>query len=154
MKARPDSSALFVAALGLGIGAVLLIGAGNIAPPMFDPVGSAALPRACAVALIGLGLGTALQSALRRGAPGGAGGAGAIRPATTGLVLLMAAYVMAMELGLGFALATILFTAAAIPLVARSRRLLIFSVPIALVLGLGAQWLFTSVFFVDLPRFG
>ncbi|MBD3625530.1 tripartite tricarboxylate transporter TctB family protein [Halovulum sp. GXIMD14794] len=151
MKARPDGSALFVAGLGLGIGAVLLIGAGSIAPPMFDPVGSAALPRACAVALIGLGLGTALQSALR-GIP--SGGAGAIRPATIGLVGLMVAYVLAMELGLGFALATILFTAAAIPLVARSRRLLIFSVPIALVLGLGAQWLFTSVFFVDLPRFG
>lgn len=151
MKARPDGSALFVAGLGLGIGAVLLIGAGSIAPPMFDPVGSAALPRACAVALIGLGLGTALQSALRGIA---SGGAGAIRPATIGLVGLMVAYVLAMELGLGFALATILFTAAAIPLVARSRRLLIFSVPIALVLGLGAQWLFTSVFFVDLPRFG
>ncbi len=151
MKARPDGSAVFVAALGLAIGAVLLIGAGNIAPPMFDPVGSAALPRACAVALIGLGLGTALQSALRGG---GSGGDARTRPATVGLVILMAAYVLAMELGLGFALATILFTAAAIPLVARSRRLLIFSVPTALALGLGAQWLFTSVFFVDLPSFG
>lgn len=151
MNTRPDGSSLFVAGLGLGVGAVLLIGAGNIAPPMFDPVGSAALPRACAIALIGLGLGTALQSALRGG---GAGGNASTRPATVGLVLLMIAYVLAMELGLGFALATILFTAAGIPLVARSRRLLIFSVPIALALGLGAQWLFTSVFFVDLPNFG
>lgn len=48
--------AWFVAGLGIAVGAILLVGSRSIAPPLFDPVGSAALPRAGAVGLTALGL--------------------------------------------------------------------------------------------------
>jgi putative tricarboxylic transport membrane protein len=149
VRGGPDRASLVVAALGLAVGAVLWVGARNIAPPLFDPVGSAALPKVCAVALAGLGLGTLAQAWLSR-RPRPAAEAPP-RPGTYGTMALMAGYLLAMQLGLGFLLSTILFTAIAIPLVGGRRRLALLAVPIALALGFGTLWLFTSVFFIDLP---
>ena len=154
--------AWFVAILGLVIGAVLLIGSRSIAPPLFDPVGSAALPQASGIALIALGLLVLLQAwrGARRPAaldavdevsgddPAREAGT---RPATLGTLGLMGLYVAAMEWGMGFAAASVLFTSAAIPLVSTSWRLVPIAIGIALVLSFGSQWLFTQVFFVDLP---
>ncbi len=152
--ARVDNAAWFACGFGLLVAAVLLVAARNIAPPIFDPVGSAALPRICAVALIGTGLGIVLEAWLRARRDLTPPATQAMRPATFGTVALMAAYLAAMQFGLGFTLATVLFTAAAIPLVARSMRSIPLAIGTALLLGFGCNWLFTSVFFVDLPSFG
>ncbi len=147
---RIDGAALFVFAVSLLIAGVLLVGARSIAPPLFDPVGSAALPRACAVALIAIGSGTLLQSALR---PGGAAAAAPLpfRTATLATMVLMALYLLAMQLGLGFVLPTIAFVAVSVPLVSASARSIPLGIGLALLLGVGASWLFSEVFFVDLP---
>ncbi len=147
----PDRSSLVVAALGLVTGAVLWVGARNIAPPLFDPVGSAALPRVCAVALVGLGLGTLAQGWLSSRPRAAGMDDTPPRAGTYGTMALMAGYLAAMQLGLGFLLSTILFTAIAIPLVGGKPRLALYAVPIALVMGFGTLWLFTSLFFIDLP---
>lgn len=144
-----DRSSLVVAAMGIGIAAILWIGARSIAPPLFDPVGSAALPRACAVALVGLGLGTLAQSLLSRRPVPEAGAT--IRPATFGTAALMVAYLAAMQFGVSFLIATVFFVAVAVPLVGGARRLIPIGTVLALALGFASVWLFTSVFFIDLP---
>ena len=153
---RFNPTAVFTAALGIAIGSVLLIGAGDISPPMFDPVGSAALPRACGVVIIALGLGALAQSWKNLGRPIVSKtdeAVAQIRPATLGLTGLMVLYPLGMELGLGFALSTIAFVALSIPLIAARWRALPVALVVALALGLGSQWLFTNVFYVDLPQF-
>lgn len=154
MSSNSHWSGWFIAGLGLVIGAVLLIGARSIAPPLFDPVGSAALPQACAVALVATGLGALAQSLLRARREGGGTpppGGLAARPATAGTIALMGLYLAAMEFGAGFVMSTIFFISLTIPLVSRSLRVLPLGIAVALVFGFGAEWLFTSVFFVDLP---
>lgn len=149
MQGRLDRRNLAIAALGLVVGAILWVGAKSIAPPLFDPVGSAALPRACAVVLVGLGLGTLVQGWLS-GRPDPEPGT-PIRPATLGTAGLMAAYLLAMQFGAGFLVSTILFVALCVPLVGGAPRLILLGGAIALALGFGSLWLFTSVFFIDLP---
>nr|WP_306265558.1 tripartite tricarboxylate transporter TctB family protein [Pararhizobium sp. IMCC3301] len=151
---RVDNAAWFACGLGLVVAAVLLVAARNIAPPIFDPVGSAALPRACAVALIGTSIGILIEAALRTRRGLTPPVAGRIRPGTVGTFALMTAYLAAMQLGLGFTLSTILFTALAIPLVSHSLRSIPLAIGTALLMGFGGNWVFTSVFFVDLPGFG
>ena len=148
--------AWFVAGLGLVAGGVLLAGAGSIAPPIFDPLGSAAVPRAGAICLMIIGLLVPVQQWARERRLPAAGDpartpAGATRVATLGMFSAMVSYLLAMGAGLGFAPATVIFTIVAIPLVAARWRLIPVAVAVALVLGFGSEWLFTRVFFVDLP---
>jgi len=155
-RRRLDRSALFLALLGFGIGAVLLVGAAAIAPPMFDPVGSAALPRACAIVLIALGAAIAARALLsartaHEGEAEATGTVAGFRPATLATAALMAAYLYAMHAGLGFVLPTVVFAALTVPLVARSLSMIPVGIAIALVLGFGAETVFTRVFFIDLP---
>lgn len=137
-------------AVSAAVAAILLVGARSIAPPLFDPVGSAALPRACAVALLGIGFGTVLQSWLRGAAVSTAVSA-RFRIATLGTLALMILYILAMQIGLGFVLPTIGFVALAVPLVSGSKRSIPLGIALALILGYGAAWIFSEVFFVDLP---
>lgn len=159
-RSKPDTIAIkssiascFVALLGALIGTVLLVGARDIAPPMFDPVGSAALPIACAVTLMLLGIGVLLQSLLQNARLQTAddGKSGTTRVASLGLLALMIVYLLAMHLGIRFSLATTGFVALAIPLICQRLRVLPLALFIAIILGFGSEWLFTSIFFVDLP---
>ncbi len=121
---------------------------------MFDPVGSAALPIACAITLFLLGAGVLVQTALRSKEvrkKNADEGSGSTRLATVALLALMIAYLLAMHQGIRFSMATAAFVALAIPLISQRLRVLPLAIPIALVLGFGSEWLFTSVFFVDLP---
>ena len=145
-----DRSAAFVLALSTIIACVLLVGAQSIAPPFFDPVGSAAVPRACGFALLLIGLLVFIQS-LRAKPKVNVGAKLQIRPATIGTVALMASYILGMSIGLGFILSTIIFVSAVVPLVNSSFKSAPFGICLAILLGLGADWLFTDVFFVDLP---
>jgi len=143
----------FVASLGLAIGAVLLIGSRSIAPPLFDPVGSAAVPIACAIALIAMGLANLIDAVWKNKtdrytqAIEGSG----IRPATFGFVTITVGYIASMNFGLRFSYATVLFVVAAIPLIGARRNLVPVALVIALLLGFGSEWMFTKIFFVDLP---
>jgi putative tricarboxylic transport membrane protein len=148
---RIELSAWFSLGLALFIATILFVGAQSISPPIFDPVGSAALPQACAVALIGGAMGIFIESALRAKKGIEAAVSAPLRPATLGILALMCGYLLAMQFGFGFLLPTIFFTAVAIPIVAKSRKAVPFAIVTALLLGFGCQALFSSVFFVDLP---
>ena len=154
MMRQPDTASLIVLALGLSVGSGLLYGAQFIQPPLFDPVGSAALPRACAVALIALALGEVLAQFLKQqpdnGAP--ADTQDGLDWITATVAILMIAYLGLMQLGLSFEAATLSFVMATIPVIGRSIRLLAIAVIIAALLAFGAAWLFSTIFFVDLPK--
>lgn len=154
MIRKPDTASLIVLALGLTVGSGLLYGAQFIQPPIFDPVGSAALPQACAVALIALALGEFLAQFSKQHPDTGVSkdtveGFDLI---TATVAILMIAYIGLMQLGLGFEAATLSFVMAAIPVIGRSFRLLAIAVIIAALLAFGAAWLFSTIFFVDLPK--
>ena len=148
-----DLSAAFVLVLSAMIASILLVGAQSIAPPFFDPVGSAAVPRACGFALLLIGLLVFIQS-LRAKPTENVGAKLQIRPATIGTMALMASYILGMSIGLGFILSTIIFVTAVVPLVNSSLKSAPVGICLAILLGLGANWLFTDVFFVDLPVLG
>lgn len=120
---------------------------------MFDPVGSAAVPIACAVTLFLLGVGVLVQAWLQRDSLQlrENRGSGGTRVATFGLLALMIAYLLAMHLGVRFSLATTGFVALGIPLICQRLNVLLLAVPIAIILGFGSEWLFINIFFVDLP---
>ena len=128
----------------------------KIPPPFFDPLGSAAVPRGIAAALVALALLVALRAAASLGAPGrGEGQTYRPRPdIALGIVALAVGYLGAMQLGLlGFPLATIVFLVAASALLGRfDRRTVAFGAAIAVIMGVGGTWLFTEFFYIDLPR--
>lgn len=128
----------------------------KVPPPFFDPLGSAAVPKSIALILAVLSV-IVLARALvvlpwqPRAAPDG------YRPRpdiAAGIVLLSIAYAGVMQLRLlGFEMATIGFLVAAAALLGRlDRKTLIYGVASALILGIGATWLFTRFFYIDLPR--
>jgi putative tricarboxylic transport membrane protein len=128
----------------------------KIPPPFFDPLGSAAVPKAIAVALAALAIIILVRALLALPWP-------ARQPPrdyrprpdiAAGIVVLVFAYVGVMQLRLlGFELATILFLIAAAALLGRMNRMtLALGVVCALVIGIGATWLFTGFFYIDLPR--
>lgn len=143
----------FLALLSLSICLILLIGSRDIAPPMFDPVGSAALPIASALVLLLLGAACLLHDLLRRRFRLAAADrqTSGTRLATVGLLVLMLGYVLAMQLGLRFSIATAGFVTLAIPLICRRLQILPLALILALLLGFGAEWLFTHLFYIDLP---
>lgn len=153
MWRRLDAADLLMIGFVVAVCAILLIGANFIPPPMFDPVGSAALPRAVAVALLLL-VGIFLVTRLR-GRPGesrsGLSDIAMGRGAVITLLLVVAYGALMQTRLIGFAPATALFLAAAIPALRGSWRELPLAVAVGLVMGFGSQWLFTEVFFIDLP---
>lgn len=150
-----------VADLGLAAGVLLFAGliwveASKVPPPFFDPLGSAAVPQGIAIVLAVLAGIAALRAAL--GLQGRAARrAPDYRPrpdVAFGILALAILYVGVMQFRLvGFEVATIGFLALASALLGRmDRRTLVAGLAIALVLGIGGTWLFTSFFYIDLPR--
>ncbi len=149
--------------LALGLGLVVVCGAvlweaRGIPPGVFEPLGSAPIPRVTAGLIILLALvvmGRALLALLR---PAAAAPAGAeeltLRPLDAlAVIALTTLYILAMALRLvDFAILTALFLLITIGVLTRfERRLLPLIVVLALVVGFGCQYVFTRIFVVDLP---
>ena len=164
--ARPD---LALAGVCLFLAAVVLVAAERMPPPIFDPLGSAAVPKIVAGLVAAVSFGIALPHLLgrvRRPAPdptlptldvpaGPEERPAPLRPGiAAACALVVAAYPGVMAAGLlGFREATILFVIALGGVMSRwSRRTMAIAVPFALVIGIGFGWLFSEVLYVDLPR--
>ena len=154
MQRKVDAGDLALAAGLAAIAGTLFYGARLIPPPFFDPVGSAAVPRGVAWALAGLlvvQIGLRLAGAQPR-APLHRGDLAMGRGAVFSM-LILAGYCAVMQARwLDFAPATALFLAVSITVLVGSWRMLPLAAVIGLAMGYGCQWLFTDVFFVDLPR--
>ena len=127
----------------------------SLPPAMLEPIGPAAFPRVVASILAILAI-LVLGSALRRQTSAGTEASEQVgrRPGLALLTLVISiAYIAAMEVGLlGFREATVLYLVVlGAVLVGFDRRRLIPIAVIALILGVGAHWIFTRLFYVDLP---
>ena len=135
---------------------VVLIAAKEIPPPFFDPIGSAAFPKYTAYLIIFLALVIGIRSILlsqllpiesKRGFK--------LEPILAAYTVgVPALYVLSMNLGwASFRIATTLFIFALAALLSRfDKRVLIVSAITAPVFGFGGQYLFTEVFYMDLPQ--
>ncbi len=155
--ARKPSADFILAAVCLVYAAVLYIGAQYIPPPFFDILGSAAVPIGCAVIIAILSLVLVFRSwnALEKDpvAGDGAGGFRKRNDLAAGIVLLSAGYAGVMDFGwLGFDWATALFVFLATALLGGPKKtVLIVGFLLASILGFGGYYLFTEIFFIDLP---
>ncbi len=146
--------ALVVIALAL----VVWWGTAGLPPPRWEPIGSAALPRGLALVMAVLAV-PVLVGAVRRWRklePSAPAESLAYRRHPTRAVavfLVLAAYVALLDLRLlGFALATIpAFLVVGAILTGFDRRQLPRIAVFVVALVLAVQWLFTRVFYVDLP---
>ena len=150
---RPD---LLLAAAVTGFAALIWLQSRKIPPPFFDPLGSAAVPRAVALVMVALAAIMALRALAGLAEPSDAAKA-EYRPRpdlAIGIFVLCVAYVGAMDLGwIGFEAATIVFLVAAAALLGRLHlKTLLMGTAFAVVMGVGGTWLFTRFFFIDLPR--
>lgn len=145
------SSALIV------LSAATLWGARDIPPPFFDPIGSAAFPKYAAYIIIALALGIGLRAsfALKGQSDQPTERGYREEPLLAGSVVLVSAvYVLSMQFGaLSFRIATLVFIFLLSALLSKfDKRVLIVSAIIAFVFGFGGQYLFTEVFYMDLPQ--
>ena len=142
---------LFPIAL-VGICGLYLIGARSIPPPIYDALGSAALPVAAALVVAALALVGAVRDASR---PAPADGEAALdrNALAAAFAALTVTYVAAMATRLlDYAAATAAFTFLAVLLLARGRRsALMPAAALAILLGYGGRALFTRFFYVALP---
>jgi len=166
LLADPDARAdvILVAAVW-GLAALTFYGASLLPPPLFDPLGSAAVPKFVAVA-IALLAGTVLlrrltmarravaQGAAAPAADEDAAAGGPLRPsialASIGIIV---AYVGVMGFGLlGFREATVPFVIALGGAMSRFRRsTMVVLVPLSFVIAFGLAWLFSGALYIDLP---
>ena len=146
-----------VSFLTVVLAGLVLWGARFIPPPFFDPLGSAAVPKACATILIGL----AILIGVRRFIENKAGST--TGPEETGykkepwlalgVVSLSMLYTLAMGAGwIGFRWGTIVYIFATGTILAKgSFRIIVISLALGLLFGFGGHYLFTNFFYIDLP---
>ena len=156
-------------ALGLYLfSAVLYWQASLLPPPFFDPLGSAAVPKFASLVLVLLATLVLARLFAPRQLAVPEPDEGAVDEATPpdeqparpapltalGSVLIPIVYVGLMANGLlGFREASVLFVFAMGALLAHFRRgPVLILLPLALVLGIFFDFIFTQVFYVDLPR--
>lgn len=144
-----------VAAFLLALSALVWWESRKIAPPFFDPLGSAALPRAVVILISAFAVVVlaraviGLRQGVRTAAP-------EYRPRpdlAVGIVILAGLYIGAMDLRiLGFAWATMAFVFLGGALLGGfERRVMGISAAAAVALGGGGAYLFRHVFYIDLP---
>jgi putative tricarboxylic transport membrane protein len=160
----PEARNDLVLAIGLyTFSAVLYWQAALLPPPFFDPLGSAAVPKFVAGVLAVLATLILVRvGAGRRDDPAAIDEATppaeeTARPApliALGAVLLPTLYVALMAFGLlGFREASMVFIFAMGALLARFRRTaVLILIPVAILLGVLFDFIFTQVFYVDLPK--
>lgn len=152
---------LLIALCLIVLSVAVWIAADTLPPPIFDPVGSAAVPKAVAalIAILSLAmLGQRLKGHADVGTvPEPADPDPAPPPLRYGIATacfaVMVAYPLVMGIGLfGFREATFLFVLALGGFLARfDRRTMLILLPVALVLAIGLSQLFSDVFYIDLP---
>lgn len=144
------------------VAGIAFVGASMLPPPLFDPLGSAAVPKAVAIILAVLAAGVLAKRWLlvrKEEAvvvlpvePGET-----TAPLRPGIALvsmaIIIAYVGVTGAGLlGFREATVPFVILLGGVLSRfRRRTMIVLVPLAFVIAIGLWWLFTGPLFVDLP---
>ncbi len=140
----------------VGLSVFIIWGTKDIPPPFFDPVGSAAFPKYAAYIIIALALAIGVRAIF------------SIKTThketkkpykeepllALYVVVVPSLYVLTMNLGwLSFRAATILFIILLSALLSKfDKRSMIVSAIVALVFGIGGQYLFTEVFYIDLPQ--
>lgn len=164
----PDARVDLALAVAIWILAVLVYAAAlQLPPPIFDPVGSAAIPKAVAIILALLAAGIVAQRCLRlrAGHPAGAPdldsdagigeSAAPLRPDTVAAaVAVIAGYIAVMAFGLlGFREATVPFIILLAGVLSHFRRsTMLVAVPSAFALAIGFGWLFSEILYIDLPQ--
>ncbi len=140
------------------LGGLILWGAKDIPPPFFDPLGSAALPKVCAYLIIAFSLVIAARAFLRlKSETKVASSDDDFKPEpwlAVAVVLLASLYTLSMNLGwLGFRSGTVLFIFSLGAVLSRfDKTTMIVSGGLALLFGLGGQYIFTEFFYIDLPK--
>lgn len=153
-SSTPRADVALAVAVG-GFAALLLWETAKIPPPFFDPLGSAAVPEGVATILAVLALLLLLRAFAAKPWPSLRRAEG-YRPRpdiALGVTMVAVGYVAVMELEvLGFRAATIAFVVLASALLGRFKpRVMMISVAVALAVGVGGAYLFTSIFFIALP---
>jgi putative tricarboxylic transport membrane protein len=162
LLADPDGRADLILAIGVWVLAgAAYAGAAVLPPPLFDPLGSAAVPKVVSVVLAVLAAAiVARRLLLLRAAPatrqedGGTDTTAPLRPdVAAGSIAIMLGYAGVMAYGLlGFREATVLFVVLLGGAMSRFRRsTMMVLVPLALVLAIGCAWLFSTALYIDLP---
>jgi putative tricarboxylic transport membrane protein len=136
---------------------LVLWGAKDIPPPFFDPLGSAAVPKVCAYILITL----AVIISLRRFFENKSGSTASseevgyraepwLAVAVVGLSIL---YTFAMGAGwIGFRWGTVLYVLATGSILAKgNHKIMAISLALGLMFGIGGHYLFSTIFYIDLP---
>lgn len=173
MNNAPNKSAVFNIVLGLGCLAYavfLYFGALHVPPPIFDPLGSAAVPKIAAFLIALLSVVILMTGLRQRSIPNTEPSVGTDAdvaedededaPVTPrydlGICLLgfCAAYVAGMEFGvLGYPVATAIFLfASGLLLGGLNARNVLLSLIISLVVGFGSDLVFSEFFYIQLPR--
>jgi putative tricarboxylic transport membrane protein len=143
------------------LSAAVWIAADLLPPPIFDPLGSAAVPKLVAIMVALLALAMLVQRLAGRADAGvvrdpgdPAEHAAPLRPpVAVASFAAMAAYPLAMATGaLGFREATFVFVLVLGGFLSHfERRTMLILMPTSAVLAAGLAWLFSGVFFIDLP---
>jgi putative tricarboxylic transport membrane protein len=159
--ADPDARADLLLAVGVWLLAgAAYYGAAILPPPVFDPLGSAAVPKfVAAILAILAGWMVLRRGLLLRAAPPPegdmqGGGAAPLRPGVAiASIAIMLAYVGVIGLGLlGFREATVPFVILLGGVMSRFRRsTMIIVTPLSFVIAIGAAWLFSGALYIDLP---
>jgi len=159
---------LVLALVVFAMSVAVYVRAAQLPPPLFDPLGSAAIPQFIAVVLAVLSVAIVVRryvllarqpSALTGQAPAAPvdesdGVAAPLQPTiAAAAIVIVFVYVLSMGLGwLGFREATIPFIIALGGALSRFRRSsMMVLIPAAFVLAFALAWLFSDVMYVDLP---
>ena len=146
-----------ISACTIALAGLVLWGARDIPPPFFDPLGSAAVPKATAYILIALALGIAIRQLIQNKRSPGAETKDEgfqLEPLRAmGVVALSILYTLGMGTGvLGFKWGTILYISLTGILLSKGNKaVMIVGLVLGLLFGFGGSYLFTEYFYIDLP---
>lgn len=140
----------------IALSVFVLWGTKEIPPPFFDPIGSAAFPKYAAYIIMALALAIGARAGFSlRKPPTHSPKPYREEPLLAGSVVLSSAlYLLSMQWDLlSFRWATLVFIFLLSSLLSKfEKRVMIVSAAIAFVFGFGGQYLFTEIFYMDLPQ--
>ncbi len=147
---------LSICAALIAFSVFILWGVKDIPAPFFDPIGSAAFPKYTAYIIIALSLAVGLRAffSLKSHEKPKPKDYKDERLLAASVVIVPALYLISMQLGfLSYQIATAVFIFLLSAMLSKfEKRVMIASAVIALVFGFGGQYLFTEVFYMDLPQ--